>query len=73
MDVWEATIVEGESGRQLNPSSMDVMKSKINRGQTLKAITAEILKEETQAQRNLSASGSSTDWILEGLKIEDEL
>lgn len=72
VDVWDATIREAESKRYLNPSSMDVMKSKINTGQTLKAITVDILREETQAQRVATDTGSSTDWILEGLKIEDE-
>ena len=72
IDIWEASIQEAESKRSLNPSSMDVMKSKINTGRTLKAITADILREEAQAQRAVPDSGSSTDWILEGLKIEDE-
>ena len=72
VDVWDATIVEAESARNLNPSAMDVMQSKIKTGRTLKAITADILREETQAQRYSTETGSSTDWILEGLKIEDE-
>jgi len=72
VDVWEATIVEAEAARNLNPASMDVMQSKIKTGQTLKAITADILREETQAQRSAPDAGSSTDWILEGLHIEDE-
>ena len=72
VDIWEASIQEAESKRYLNPSSMDVMKSKINTGQTLKAITADILKEEMLAQRVALDSGNSTDWILEVLKIEDE-
>ena len=72
VDVWDTTIVEAESARNLNPSAMDVMQSKIKTGRTLKAITADILREETQAQRYSTETGSSTDWILEGLKIEDE-
>jgi hypothetical protein len=72
VDVWDATIVEAESARALNPSAMDVMQSKIKTGRTLKAITADILREETQAQRFSSDTGSTTDWLLEGLKIEDE-
>lgn len=72
VDIWETSIQEAESKRYLNPSAMDVMKSKINTGQTLKAITADILREETQAQRVLPDTGSSTDWILEGLQLEDE-
>jgi hypothetical protein len=73
LDVWDATIVEAELARNLNPSAMDVMQSKIKTGRTLKAITADILREETEAQRFAPDTGSSTDWILEGLKIEDEL
>jgi hypothetical protein len=72
VDVWDATILEAESARILNPSAMDVMQSKIKTGRTLKAITADILREETEAQRFSADTGSSTDWILEGLKIEDE-
>jgi len=72
VDVWEATIVEAEAARNSNPSAMDVMQSRIKTGQTLKAITADILREETKAQHLAPDTGSSTDWILEGLKIEDE-
>jgi hypothetical protein len=72
VDVWDATIVEAESARNLDPSAMDVMQSKIKTGRTLKAITADILREETEAQRFTPDAGNSTDWILEGLKIEDE-
>ena len=71
-DVWNATILEAESARNINPSAMDVMQSKIKTGRTLKAITADILREETEAQRLGPDTGNSTDWILEGLKIEDE-
>jgi hypothetical protein len=72
VDVWDATILEAESARNANPAAMDVMQSKIKTGRTLKAITADILREETQSQRFAPDTGSSTDWILEGLKIEDE-
>ena len=72
VDVWEATILEAESARNLNPAAMDIMQSRIKTGQTLKAITADILREETQAQRPSPDAGSSTDWILEGMQIEDE-
>ena len=52
---------------------MDVMQSRIKTGRTLKAITADILREQTESQQRLAPdTGSSTDWILEGLKIEDE-
>jgi hypothetical protein len=72
VDVWEASIQEAESARFLKPSAMDVMQSKIKTGQTLKEITADIWREETEAKRVVPDTGSSTDWLLEGLKIEDE-
>jgi len=73
VDVWNADIVEAESARHDNPSAMDVMQSRIKTGRTLKAITADILREQTESQQQLAPdTGSSTDWILEGLKIEDE-
>jgi hypothetical protein len=72
VDVWDATILEAESRRNVNPSAMDVMQSKIKTGRTLKAITADIFREETESQQLAPDTGSSTDWILEGLKIEDE-
>jgi hypothetical protein len=72
VDVWDTTILEAESARNVNPSVMDVMQSRIKTGRTLKAIIADILREETEANRFTPNTGSSTDWILEGLKIEDE-
>ena len=52
---------------------MDVMQSRIKTGQSLKEITADIFKEQADnpAQR-VTNDGGSTDWLLEGLKIEDE-
>jgi len=51
---------------------MDVMQCRIKTGQTLKEITADILREQTRAQKVVPVTSSSTDWLLEGLKIEDE-
>jgi hypothetical protein len=72
VDVWDASILEAETARNINPAAMDIMQSKIKTGRTLKAITADILREEMESQRLAPDTGSSTDWILEGLKIEDE-
>lgn len=73
VDIWNEEIVEAETARHGNPSAMDVMQSRIKTGRTLKAITADILREQTESQQRLAPdTGSSTDWILEGLKIEDE-
>ena len=72
VDVWEASIQEAEKIRHLKPSAMDIMQSQIKTGQSLKEITADILREETAAQRVVTDTGSYTDWLLEGLRIEDE-
>ena len=72
VDVWEASIQEAESTRFENPFAMDIMQCCIKTGQTLKEITCDILREQTTAQKVVPVTGSSTDWLLEGLKIEDE-
>lgn len=71
IDVWKATIEEAEAARSQSPKAMDVMHSKIKTGQSLKAITAALMQEDLTAQ-NFGPDGSSTDWILEGLNIEEE-
>ena len=71
-ECWEVSITEAESARSTDPSSMDVMQSQIKTGQTLKEIMADILREEGRSQRVVTESGSSTDWILAGLRIEEE-
>ena len=71
-ECWEVSITEAESARSSDPSSMDVMQSQIKTGQSLKEITADILREEGRSQRVVTESGSSTDWILAGLRIEEE-
>jgi len=48
---------------------MDIMQSRIKTGQTMKAITADIMREDGLS---IFDSGSSTEWLLEGLNIEDE-
>src|SRR5258705_5445524 len=70
--VWKATIEEAEAARSTSPQAMDVMHSQIKTRQSSKEITAAILQDELSTQ-NLGADGSSTtDWLLEGLNIEDE-
>lgn len=71
IDVWKATIEEAEAERSKSPKAMDVMHSKIKTGQTLKAITAAVMQEDLTSQ-NFGPSGSNTDWIVEGLNIEEE-
>jgi hypothetical protein len=51
---------------------MDVMQSRIKTSQSLKAITVAVMQEDFSS-RNFDADGNpNTDWILEGLNIEDE-
>ena len=71
--VWKATIEEAEAACSTSPQAMDVMHFQIKTRQSLKEITAAILQDELSTQ-NLGADGSSTtDWLLEGLNIEDEM
>jgi hypothetical protein len=72
VDVWKATIEEAEEARSKSPQAMDVMHSRIKTGQSLKAISAAVMQEDMDA-RNLSPETvGTTDWLLEGLNIEDE-
>lgn len=71
VDVWKATIEEAEEQRAQFPKAMDVMHSKIKTGQSLKAITAAIMQEDLTAQ-NFGPDGNITDWLVEGLNIEEE-
>jgi hypothetical protein len=72
VDLWETSINEAEEARGDDPASMDVMQSQIKTGQTMKAITTEIMREDGLSISVVLDSGSSTEWLLEGLKIEDE-
>jgi len=51
---------------------MDVMQSRIKRGATLKALTADIRHRDSVSRSPLADDGSATDWLLDGLQIEDE-
>jgi hypothetical protein len=55
-----------------NPSAMDVMLSRISTGQSLKKITAAIMREDGLEIDVAPDNGNTTDWLLEGLRIEDE-
>jgi hypothetical protein len=71
IDVWSATIEEAEKSRSKSPKAMDVMHSKIKKGQSLKAIMAMVMQEDLTAQK-FGSESTSTDWIVEGLYIEEE-
>jgi hypothetical protein len=47
------------------------MHSKIKTGQTLKAVTSAVMQEDLTSQ-NFGPESTSTDWIVEGLNIEEE-
>jgi hypothetical protein len=72
VDLWKASIEEAESQRLLNPAAMDIMQSKIKTAQSLKQITAALLAEERVSLSIVLEDGGTTDWLLEGLRIEDE-
>ena len=72
VDVWESMITDAEAARHRDPCSMDVMQSRIKTGETMKTITAAIMREDGLSLSTVIDSGSSTEWLLEGLKIEDE-
>jgi len=72
VDIWSAAIEEAEAARSASPKSMDIMHSKIKTGQSLKQITAAVIQEDSMARNQNPDTIGTTDWILEGLNIEDE-
>lgn len=72
VDIWAASIEEAEAARSDKPTAMDVMQSKIKRGQTLKNITAAMRRDDGLSQSAVIDNGDATDWLLQGLVIEDE-
>ena len=72
VDIWNAEIQEAEAARFTNPKAMDIMHSKIKTGQSLKQITAAVIQEDMSARNQAPDAIGITDWILEGLNIEDE-
>jgi hypothetical protein len=51
---------------------MDIMHSKIKTSQSLKVITAAVMQEDMVARNDGHDVIGITDWILEGLHIEEE-
>ena len=72
VDVWKADIEEAEATRSNTPSAMDIMHSKIKTSQSLKVITAAVMQEDMVARNDGHDVIGITDWILEGLHIEEE-
>jgi hypothetical protein len=69
---WESTIETAEGDRQSNPAAMDVMHSKIKSGQTMKQITAELMREDGMDISAVPDNGDNTEWLLNGLNLEDD-
>lgn len=72
VDLWKANIEEAEAMRSTTAKSMDIMHSKIRTSQSLKVITAAIMQEDMAARNDGQDVIGITDWILEGLHIEEE-
>lgn len=72
VDVWKASIEEAEAIRSKIPKAMDIMHSKIKTSQSLKVITAAVMQEDMVARNDGHDVIGITDWILEGLHIEEE-
>lgn len=72
VEEWEAAISEAEANRAYDPKSMDVMQSQIKTGQTLKAISAAIRRDDGLSRSAIVDDGDLTDWLLEGFMIKDE-
>jgi len=69
---WESCIEAAELERATNPAAMDIMHSQIKSGQTLKDITADIMREDGMDISTVPDNGEHTEWLLQGLSIEDE-
>jgi len=70
--IWEESITEAERQREFDPTSMDIMQSKIKTGATVKEIMADIMREDGLSMSIVPDGGNATEWLLEGFMIEDE-
>lgn len=69
---WESSIEAAEIDREDNPAAMDIMHSQIKCGQSLKEIAAEIMKEDGLSISQVADNGEYTEWLLQGLNLEDD-
>jgi hypothetical protein len=72
VDVWNSEILEAEAARGISPKSMDIMHSRIKTGQTLKSISSAVIQEDLDKNIQTPNSIGTTDWLVEGLNLEDE-
>jgi len=69
---WLSQIEDAESERNIHPAAMDIMHSKVKIGATLKEATAQIMRDDRLSQSRVPDDGTATDWLFEGLHIEEE-
>lgn len=70
--VWLQEILEAEARRRYDFKAMDVMLSRIKAGATVKEITLELQAKDRTLEATSRLGGSSTDWLLKGILIEDD-
>lgn len=70
--VWLQEILGAEARRGYDVKAMDVMLSRIKAGATLKEITLELQSKNRTPETSSRIGGNVTDWLLEGLHIEDD-
>lgn len=68
---WATTIADAECRREVDVSAMDYMKSTLNSGESLTEIQAKLRSDDSKSLTIVPDSGRSTDWLLEGLSIEE--
>jgi len=69
---WESKIADAESNRCQQVNSMDYMKCTLNSGESLTTIQAKIRSDDSKSMTIVPDNGRATDWLLEGLSIEEE-
>lgn len=69
---WETQIQDAESHRNERPEVMDIMHSKIKAGATVKQVTADLRRDDGLSRSRVPDDGTATNWLLEGLSIEEE-
>jgi hypothetical protein len=69
---WQTEIEDAESQRNRTPESMDIMHSRIKAGATIKEVTADLMRDDGLSRSRVPDDGTATNWLLEGLSIEEE-
>ena len=69
---WKDEITVAEASRNTDPTSMDIMHSKVKTAQSVDEILADIRREDGLSDSQFADDGTATDWLVEGLQIEVE-